>query len=250
MTRQGSIIITGASSGLGEEMARQFAALGYDLGLAARRVERLEELRAEITASHPGVTVVTAALDVTDGEAVHTVFAELDAELGGIDRIIANAGSGEGKALGTGGWTRNEITARTNFLGVLAQADAALEIFRRQGSGHLVVMSSMSALRGMRRAMTTYAASKAGVAAIAEGVRAEQIKGVDVSTIYPGYIASEMNANVRDKTPYLVDTTTGVTAIVQAIEKRRIKAYVPAWPWAPLGVAMRILPMSIVRRLT
>ena len=81
-------------------------------------------------------------------------------------------------------------------------------------------------------------------------MRAEQIKGVDVSTIYPGYIASEMNANVRDKTPYLVDTTTGVTAIVQAIEKRRIKAYVPAWPWAPLGVAMRILPLSIVRRLT
>lgn len=250
MTRKGSIIITGASSGLGEEMARQFAALGYDLGLAARRVDRLEELRTDILVSHPDRTVVTATLDVTDGEAVHTVFADFERELDGIDRVIANAGSGEGAALGTGGWSRNETTARTNFVGVLAQADAALEIFRRQGAGHLVVMSSMSALRGMRRAMTTYAASKAGVAAIAEGVRAEQIKGVDVSVIYPGYIASEMNAHVRDKTPFLVDTKTGVTAIVQAIEKRRIKAYVPAWPWAPLGVAMRILPLSIVRKLT
>ena len=138
----------------------------------------------------------------------------------------------------------------TNFVGALNQSEAALEIFRRQGYGHLVLISSFSALRGMRKSMTTYAATKAGVAAMAEGLRSENIKGLDVSVIYPGYIRSEMNAHVEDKTRFMVDTRTGVTAMVAAIEKRPVKAYVPAWPWAPLAVAMKILPLSIVRRLT
>jgi short-subunit dehydrogenase len=248
--RRGSIVITGASSGLGAEMARQFAALGYDLGLAARRVERLAELRQEILAAHPDRRVEVAALDVTDGDAVHTVVAELDRRLGGIDRLIANAGSGTGAALGTGGWNANKITAETNFVGVLAQADAAMEVFRRQGRGHLVLISSMSAVRGMRRAMTTYAASKAGIAVAAEGLRAEGLSGIDISVIYPGYIASEMNAHVRDRTPFLVDTATGVQAMVTAIEKRRKKAYVPVWPWVLVGAAMRFLPLAVVRKLS
>ncbi|MEU8663906.1 SDR family NAD(P)-dependent oxidoreductase, partial [Actinoplanes philippinensis] len=108
---------------------------------------------------------------------------------------------------------------------------------------------SMSALRGMRRSMTTYAATKAGVAALAEGLRSERIPGVDVSVIYPGYIRSEMNEHVQQKTPFMVDTVTGVRAMVAAIEKRKAKAYVPAWPWVPIGAAMRLLPLSVVRRL-
>ncbi|WP_431955463.1 SDR family oxidoreductase [Nocardia lijiangensis] len=248
--RRGTIVITGASSGLGAEMARQFAALGYDLGLAARRLDRLEDVRAEIHARYPHRVVELAELDVTDGDAVHAVIADFDRRLGGIDRLVANAGSGSGAALGTGGWAANNRTAQTNFVGVLAQCDAAMEIFRRRERGHLVLISSMSALRGMRRAMTTYAASKAGVAAIAEGIRAEAPTGIDVSVVYPGYIASEMNAHVRERTPFLVDTSTGVRAMVAAIEKRRTKAYVPAWPWVPIGAALKILPLSMVRKLT
>ncbi|MEV6387987.1 SDR family oxidoreductase [Nocardia xishanensis] len=248
--RRGTIVITGASSGLGAEMARQFTALGYDVGLAARRLDRLEDVRAEIHARHPHRVVELAELDVTDGEGVHAVIADLDRRLGGIDRLVANAGSGAGAALGTGGWDANNRTAQTNFVGVLAQCDAAMEVFRRQQRGHLVLISSMSALRGMRRAMTTYAASKAGVAAIAEGIRAEGLTGIDVSVVYPGYIVSEMNAHVRDRTPFLIDTATGVRAMVAAIEKRRTKAYVPAWPWIPIGAAMRMLPLSMVRKLT
>ena len=248
--RRGAIVITGASSGLGAEMARQFAALGYDLGLAARRLERLADLRAEILAAHPQRQVEISALDVTDGAAVHAVVAEFDQRLDGIDRLIANAGSGQGAALGTGGWAANETTAQTNFVGVLAQADAAMEVFRRRERGHLVLISSMSAIRGMRRTMTTYAASKAGVAAVAEGLRAEGLSGIDISVIYPGYIASEMNEHVRERIPFLVDTASGVKAMVTAIEKRRAKAYVPAWPWVPVGVLMRILPLSMVRKMT
>ena len=98
--------------------------------------------------------------------------------------------------------------------------------------------------------MTTYAATKAGVAALAEGLRSERIPGVDVSVVYPGYIRSEMNEHVQQRTRFMVDTPTGVRAMVGAIEKRRTKAFVPAWPWGPIGVLMRVLPLSVVRRLT
>ncbi|NKQ51407.1 SDR family oxidoreductase [Amycolatopsis sp. K13G38] len=244
----GVVLITGASSGLGEEMARQFGALGYDLALCARRVERLEKLAGELRAT--GRRVEIAALDVTDFDAVPRVFGEFADKFGTIDRIIVNAGLGKGAPLGTGRPDANRATAMTNFVGALAQTEAALEIFRRQGRGHLVLISSMSALRGMRKSMTTYAATKAGLASIAEGLRSERITGLDISVIYPGYIRSEMNEHVQQKTLFMVDTKTGVRAMVRAIEKRRTKAYVPAWPWVPIGFAMKLLPIGVVRRLT
>ncbi|MFC7265878.1 SDR family oxidoreductase [Streptomyces lutosisoli] len=249
ISKNGVVLITGASSGLGEEMARQFAALGYDLALCARRTDRLDALADEIRLS-TGRRVETAALDVTDSVAVASVFHEFAQRYGTIDRVVVNAGIGKGAPLGTGRADANLATAMTNFVGALAQTEAALEIFRRQGRGHLVLISSMSALRGMRRSMTTYAAAKAGLASLAEGLRSENIKGLDVSVIHPGYIRSEMNAHVEQKTRFMVDTETGVRAMVEAIERRRAKAYVPAWPWVPIGIAMKVLPLRIVRRLT
>ena len=77
-----------------------------------------------------------------------------------------------------------------------------------------------------------------------------RIPGLDVSVIYPGYIRSEMNEHVQQRTRFMVDTETGVRAMVAAIEARRTTAYVPAWPWVPIGVAMRVLPLSVVRRLS
>lgn len=247
----GTILITGASAGLGAEMARQFAALGYDLGLCARRTEKLESLRAEIAAAHPDRRVSLAALDVTDEDAVPRVFEQLTRELGGrLDRVVVNAGLGKGAPLGTGRYDANRQTAMTNFVAALAQIEAAMAIFRRQEHGHLVVVSSMSALRGMRKTMTTYAATKAGVAALAEGLQNERVPGVDVSVVYPGYIRSEMNEAVAQRTKFMVDTETGVRAMVEAIEKRKEKAYVPPWPWVPLGWAMKHLPLSVVRKLS
>ncbi len=247
---KGTILITGASSGLGEEMARQFAGLGYDLALCARRTDRLEVLRKEILTAHPDRRVALRALDVTDDEAVFRIFREFAEELGSIDRVVVNAGLGKGAPLGTGRYDANKQTAMTNFIGALAQTEAAMEQFRSQGRGHLVIVSSMSALRGMRKSMTTYAATKAGVASLAEGIRSEGVKGVDVSVVYPGYIRSEMNEHVQQKAKFMVDTETGVRAMVEAIEKRKPKAYVPSWPWVPIGVAMRTLPLSVVRKLT
>lgn len=247
-------LITGASSGLGAEMARQLAARGEDLALCARRTERLEELRAEILAAHPERRVSVAALDVTDHEAVHTVVHAFREELGGLDRVVVNAGLGKGAAIGTGRADANRETAITNFLGALAQTEAAMEVFRAQGHGHLVMVSSMSAMRGMPKSMTTYAATKAGVAHLAEGIRTELHgtplqKKIKVTVLYPGYIASEMNEGVQQSTPLMASTEKGVRAMVSAIEKQVDDACVPALPWAPLSVVMKHAPLGVLKKL-
>ena len=243
-----TILITGASSGLGEEMARQFAARGHDLALCARRTDRLEKLRADIAASHPDVRVELRALDVNDHDQVFEVFQAFKADFGSLDRVVINAGLGKGAPIGTGRFDANRETAMTNFVAALAQTEAALEIFREQNAGHLVMISSMSAMRGMPRTVTTYAATKAGIAHLAEGVRAEMMgTPVKVSVIYPGYIRSEMNERVKSA-PFIVSTEKGVTAMVDAIEKEKARAHVPSWPWVPVGVALRHLPLPLARR--
>lgn len=247
-------LITGASSGIGAELARQLAARGEDLALCARRTERLEEVRAQVHAAYPQRRVEIRALDVTDDAAVFGVFRAFRDDFGGLDRVVVNAGLGKGAPIGTGRYDANRATAMTNFVAALAQCEAAMEIFRSQKRGHLVMISSMSAMRGMPKTITTYAATKAGVAALAEGVRNEMIGekdlDIDVSVIYPGYIRSEMNDKVKKPMPFMVDTPTGVAAIIEAIEKRRPHARVPTWPWVPLGTAMRHLPLSMVRKLS
>jgi len=245
-----TILITGASSGLGAEMARQFAARGHDLALCARRTEKLEALRAEIHAASPGARVEIRALDVTDDDAVFEVFGGFQADFGTIDRVIINAGLGKGAPLGTGRYDANRETAMTNFVAALAQSEAAMEIFRAQNAGHFVMISSMSAVRGMPKTLTTYAATKAGVAHLAEGLRAElHGKPIKVTVLYPGYIRSEMNEKVAQSTPLMASTEKGVKAMVDAIEKEKDSASVPGFPWAPLGVVMRHAPMPLFKKL-
>jgi short-subunit dehydrogenase len=246
MTR--TILITGASAGLGAEMARQFAALGYDLALCARRLDRLQELKDELLASHPDRRVEIRSLDVNDHDQVFEVFHAFHADLGHLDRIVVNAGLGKGAPIGTGKFYANKETAQTNFIGALAQTEAAVEIFREQNAGHLVMVSSVSALRGMPRNITAYAATKAGVANLAEGVRAELFgKPIKVTVLYPGYIESEMSVRSA-KTPLMVGTEDGVRSMVRAIEKEKASARVPEWPWVPLGAALKALPLPIARR--
>ena len=243
-----TILITGASSGLGAEMARQFADLGYDLALCARRLDRLEDLKADLLDRHPGCRIAVRALDVTDDDAVFTVFRSFAEELGTLDRVVVNAGLGKGAPLGTGRYDANRETAVTNFVGALAQTEAAMEIFRRQEHGHLVMVSSMSAVRGMPRSMATYAATKAGVAHLAEGLRAELHGGpIKVTVLYPGWIASEMNEG--NKSPLLVSTEKGVRAMVSAIEKEKDSAHVPPLPWAPMSVVLRHAPLPVFKKL-
>jgi short-subunit dehydrogenase len=236
-----TVLITGASSGIGEEMARLFAAQGRQLALCARRTERLHALMRELESRHDA-RIEVRDLDVNDHRAVFDVFDDFARAFGRIDRFIVNAGIGSGRAVGTGHFESNLRTVQTNFVAGLAQCEAAVHILRRQGEGHLVVISSMSAMRGLPKHLTAYAASKAGIAHLAEGIRADLAgTGIAVSTIFPGYIRTEINQGAK-KLPFEVDQATGAKALVRAIEREPATAYVPAWPWTVVGQVMRVVP--------
>lgn len=229
-------------------MARQFAGKGRDLALCARRIDRLGALKTELSQQYPNIKIAVAALDVNDHEQVPKVFAELSDELGGIDRIIVNAGIGKGAPLGSGKLWANKATIETNLVAALVQIETALEMFKKAGCGHLVLISSVLGAKGVPGVKAAYAASKAGVRSLGESLRAEYPRGpITISVIEPGYIESEMTARAAS-TLFLVDNETGVRAIVNAIEREPGRAAVPWWPWAPLVQLMRLLPPPLTKR--
>ena len=250
MTIRRNILITGASSGLGKGMAIEFAKQGCNLALCARRFENLESLRNELLEINANIQVFIRSLDVNDHDAVFDVFNDFKEEMGQVDRVIVNAGMGKGASIGTGYFHANKQTAITNFVSALAQCEAAMAIFRAQNSGHLVTISSISAVRGFRRAMTVYAATKAGLTSMTEGIRMDVMHTpINVSCIHPGFIRSEINEKV-EKVPFIVDTDVGCRALVKAINKEKANAYVPSWPWALLHWVMRIAPASSIRKMS
>lgn len=243
-----NIIITGASSGLGYTMAKQFAQLNRNLILCARRIDNLINLKAEILEAHPQLNISIVELDVNDHQQVFKVFQQAKLEFGNIDRIIVNAGIGKGGSIGTGLFEANKLTAETNFIAALAQCEAGMEIFREQNFGHLVMISSVSSQRGFRRAFTVYAATKAAVASLAEGIRVDVLHTpIKVSTIHPGYISTEITSHNK-QVPFIVDCETGCKAMIKAIEKEVNIAFVPRWPWAIMRYVLKILPLSIIRK--
>ena len=247
-----TILITGASSGLGEGMARLFAKLGYNLAICARRTDRLESLQTELLAQYPDIRIEYRVLDVSDYDAIFEVFDAFAADFGHIDRVVVNAGIGDSRRIGKGRFDTNRRTVEINFISALAQCEAAMNIFRAQNSGHLVVISSMSAMRGLPKHLTAYGASKAGLAHLAEGIRADMLLTklpIKVSTIYPGYIRTEINTNAKPL-PFEVDAETGTKAIVAAIEAGVDEACVPSLPWSIVGQAMKYLPLQIVNRVS
>lgn len=241
-----TILITGASSGLGEGMAKAFAARGRDLVLCARRLDRLENLASTLRRAYPRQRFLVRSLDVNDAQAVWLVFLDAHQTLGRIDRIVVNAGRGGASRLGEGQVGDAMDVARTNFLGALAQCDAAMRLFRQQGFGHLVTLSSVSAVRGMPGAMATYSASKAAVAVLSEALRNEMKAAnspIRITTLMPGFIHTDLNAHQAHK-PFAVDVETGSRALVRAIEQEPGVAYVPGWPWALLARLLKWLPAS------
>ena len=114
----------------------------------------------------------------------------------------------------------------------------------------LATISSTSAVRGFRRAMTVYAASKAAVTSLSEGIRVDLLgTPIKVSCVHPGFIRSEINEKVKN-TPFMVDTETGTRTIVNAIEKEKANAFVPAWPWALMKWVMRVMPLSSMAKMS
>ena len=125
-----------------------------------------------------------------------------------------------------------------------------MEIFRAQNSGHLVTISSISAVRGFRRAMTVYAATKAAITSLSEGIRVDVMgTPIKVSCIHPGFIRSEINETVKT-VPFIVDLETGCKALVKSINKEKANSFVPTWPWAFLHWVLRIVPASTLRKMS
>ena len=243
------ILITGASAGLGAEMARTWARRGRDLALCARRVSQLEELRDELLAERPDLTISVHALDVLDHAAVDEVFEAAADALGGLDRVVVNAGVAQGGSLGRDQAEGNRVTALTNFVGAVHQAETAVRLFRDAGTGHLAFISSMSALRGMGGPMNVYAATKAGVSALAEGLRSDLWDtAVRVTAVHPGYVRTSLGEEF-DKPLFMSGVGRATRAIVAAIEREPARAHVPAVPWAVLGLPMRVVPLGLYRRV-
>lgn len=247
-----TVLITGASVGLGAGMARLFAARGADLAVTARRVELLDALKTSIEEQHPGRLVEPIRLDVNDHEAVFTAFDAAAERFGHLDRIVVNAGLGKGSTIGAGKFSGNRDTAMTNFIGGVAQCEAAMRVLYRQGRGQLVVVSSVVAARGMAGPMNVYAASKIALVHLADGIRSDvQANGlpITISTIRPGYIDSEMQARTGRRHWLLTDSEKGCRAMVDAIQREVEDVCVPRWPWAAFAAGLKHLPASVVRRM-
>ncbi|MBD2857709.1 SDR family oxidoreductase [Spongiibacter sp. KMU-158] len=249
MTRK-NILITGASSGLGEGMAWRFAAKGCNLALCARRLDALEKLKVDIERAHPQVKVAIKSLDVCDYDQISPAFHDLKEQLGGLDRVIVNAGMGKGASLGTGYFHANRKTAETNYVAAIAQCEAALEIFRAQNHGHLVTISSMSAVRGMPGSFSVYASSKAALRNLSEGIAADLYgTPIKVSCILPGFILTPINADMK-RAPLRVSLEKGCNSLVKAIEREPKEACIPGWPWVVVNMVMKIVPLKVLSKMS
>ena len=244
-----SVVITGASSGIGAALAHEFASRGYNIALCARRIEKLESLKNTLSEKHSNITVMTAALDVNELDTVPKVLSEIKSSLGNLDIVIANAGITGVRRTGSGDLTIDKSILQTNLFGAIATIDAAVAIFREQGFGQIVGMSSFSAFRGIPGS-AAYSASKAALTNYLQAVGTELFrkKDIKVTVIHPGFIRTEIDDNI-DKFPFVIDANKAARTMVNAIEKGKSDVVVPSWPWAILRSVMPKLPESVVAKI-
>jgi short-subunit dehydrogenase len=244
-----TVFITGASSGIGRALALELAGRGYDLFLTARRLEALEQVRADIASAQPARRVEVRRLDVTDAADVAAAIAEAAEKLGRCDIVVANAGVGNSGRVGEGNMERGRLIVETNLIGGMATIDAAVELFRRQGGGQVVGIGSVAGVRGLPGS-SSYSASKAGLAAYLESVRAETHREpITVTTIAPGYIDTPINKDMKSR-PFLIDVETGARAMADQIERGARYSTVPRFPWRLLAPLLRVVPTSWLVRGT
>jgi short-subunit dehydrogenase len=219
-------IITGASSGIGAEMAREFSRRGYEVVLLARRADLLDQLAKEL----PRATAI--ACDVTDSAAVHDSVARS----GPFDVAIANAG------IGVSAWAAKsvadaELMMRVNYFGMLYLFDAVMPSMMERRSGHFAGIASIAGLRGLPTS-AGYSASKAAMQAFLEAARVEVASfGIRITTVNPGFIVTPMTEKNKFKMPFLMKADRAAKIIVDGIERgKRIVEF----PF-PMSMAMRFL---------
>ncbi|MBM3553996.1 MAG: SDR family NAD(P)-dependent oxidoreductase [Alphaproteobacteria bacterium] len=226
-----SILITGASSGIGEALARCYAGPGVALALTGRDTARLAAVTDACAAL--GARVVASALDVIDGPRLAAWIGEIDAATP-LDLVIANAGV-------SGGSSRIEdldASARrifaTNVDGVFNTIHPAIPGMTARGRGQIAIMASLAGFRGLPGA-AAYAASKAAVRVYGEALRGRlRHRGVGVSVICPGFVESRMTASNRFPMPFLWDADRAARRIARDLAANRPRI---AFPW-PLHFAV------------
>jgi short-subunit dehydrogenase len=234
-------IVIGASSGIGRELAKILAGNGYSVGVMARRVHLLNELRAEIKGE-----VLVQEIDVADAETAMGILASIIDKMGGMDLIVISAGTGDVNDDLT--WPLEHETIRTNVTGFAALANVAMHHFIEKGSGHLVSISSIAALRGGRES-PAYNASKAFESNYVEGLR-QKIRRlhlpITVTDIQPGFVNTAMAkgegifwASPADK---------AAMQIYDAIRRKKAHTYITR-RWRLIAWLMKLLPRFIYERM-
>ena len=239
-----SVFITGASSGLGEALARHYAAAGHTLGLVARRGERLAQLAASLPGTHH-----LYVLDVRDREALHAAARDFLLRTGSVDIVVASAGISAGtltEELDDFGMFNSIF--ETNVLATVATFEPFIESMVARQRGTLVGIASVAGVRGLPGA-GAYSASKAAVATYCESLRLELLpKGVGVVTIAPGYIRTEMTAHNPYSMPFLMEAHDFATRAAKAIGQQVSYRVIP-WQMGWVARIMRVLPDWLYDRL-
>ena len=238
------VFLTGASSGIGEELARLYAARGATLGLVARRGDFLSRLKASLS-----TPVETYACDVRDATAMRTAGAEFTARHGTPDLVIANAGVSYGNI------TMSEKDVEVfreileiNVIGMVNTFHPFAAAMRSRGSGKLAGIASVAGFRGLPGA-TAYSASKAAAISYLEGLRVEmRPKGVSVVTICPGFIATPMTQKNPYPMPFLLEANDAARRIVRVLDSSKSFAVIP-WQMAIVGRLLKLVPNSIFDRM-
>jgi short-subunit dehydrogenase len=219
-------IVTGGSSGIGWEMARQLAAEGCKVGLVARRAEPLAELYKLIV--EKGGTAAIAVADVGQREQVEAAFRMVREQLGPVDLVIANAGVGKATLLDPVNIGDVENMIRINLMGTIYTVSAALPEMLARKSGHLVAISSLAGYRSLP-GESAYCASKAAVNSYMDGLRIHlRGTGVQTTTICPGFVLTPMTAMNKFHMPQLMTAEYAAWKILGAIRRGR-KVY--NFPW-------------------
>lgn len=245
-----TVFITGASSGIGRALAFEFAARGYHLGLAARRLDLLAQLRSDISARHPDPTrrIEIAALDVDLPDMVAPTLNSVFAALGGVDIAVVNAGVNRLTPVGKGKLVQATQVIQTNLIGAIATAEAAVEHFLSRGSGQLVGISSLASLQAIPK-QGAYCASKAAFSTYLDAARIElRHKNIAVCQILPGFVLTEIMPKM-EKYPFAVSAEEAARETVTLIEKRKAVGIVPAFPWRWLRPFFGHFPDALWRKL-